>query len=218
MLRRRSRLSVLAEIGEQPQDGAGWGLRRSTFESLGAALPSLEGLGVLLVTGGREETPTVATAVAATASAAGRRTLLLECDLAQPSLAARLGLEPAPGLHEYLRWEAEPRDVLQPLVLAGSAVSSEEPLVCVCGGRPASKPETLLGLQSFGHMIAKLRAAYELVVIAAAPADTEPGPCLAAAHHADAVVAALPAEGVKRRVAYAIRRLPVSALGAIVVQ
>ncbi len=32
-----------------------------------------------------------------------------------------VGLAPAPGLHEYLRWEAEPRDVLQPVVLAGPA-------------------------------------------------------------------------------------------------
>ena len=36
-----------------------------------------------------------------------------------PRLADALGLAPAPGLHEYLRWEAEAPEILQPLVLAG---------------------------------------------------------------------------------------------------
>ena len=99
--------------------------------------------------------------------AAGRRTILVECDLARPRLAAHVGLAAAPGLHEYLRWEAEPADVLQPVAArpGPAADGAGDPLVCVCAGRPAAKAETLLGLQSFAHMVEKLRGAYELVLL-----------------------------------------------------
>ncbi|HYG96799.1 MAG TPA: hypothetical protein VD741_06785, partial [Solirubrobacterales bacterium] len=112
-------------------------------------------------------------------------------------------------------WEAEPADVLQPVALAGPATSSSEPLVCVCGGRPATKAETLLGLQSFSHMVGKLRAAYELVLVVSPPVASEPAAALAVARQAEAVVAGLPADGSVRSVQAAIRRLPAPALGAI---
>jgi len=234
MLGRRGRLRVLAEVsgrapvaqgGAEPEGHASarraWSLRRADFAQLEALLPRLEGKRVVLV-GGAGEAPTVAAAALASAAAAsGRRTLLLECDLARPRLAAQIGLEPAPGLHEYLRWEADPADVLQPVALGGPAVASAEPLVCICAGRPATKSETLLGLQSFSHMLEKLRGAYELVVIAGPPVDAEPDSCLAVARQADAVIAGLPADEAKGRdgrpLRVAIRRLPAPALGAIAV-
>lgn len=222
MLRGRARLPLLAEIAG-PADGArAWSLRRGDFESLERALAHLEGRRVVLVCGEREAPAVAALALATAANAAGRRTILVECDLAQPRLAAQVGLAAAPGLHEYLRWEAEPREVIRPVVLGGPAAGgSAEPLVCVCGGRPASKAETLLGLQSFAHMVAKLRAAYELVVLSGPPAAVESGSCAAVARQADAVVAALPAAAARgrggRAVRGAIRRLPVPALGVVAV-
>jgi Mrp family chromosome partitioning ATPase len=219
MLRGRSRLPVLAQI-EGPADGArAWSLRRSDFEALEKALPRVAEQRVVLVSGEREAAPIAAIALAAAASASGRRTILVESDLAQPQLAAHVGLAAAPGLHEYLRWEAEPADVLQPVALGGPATNGDaDPLACVCGGRPASKTETLLGLQSFAHMVEKLRAAYELVVFSGAPLVEEPGPCCAAARRADAIVAAMPATAAgDRTLAKAIKRLPVPALGAIAV-
>ena len=221
MLRRRARLPVLAEIAG-PVDGArAWALRRDDFAGLEAVLPRLAELRVVLVSGEGEASPPAAIALAAASAASGRRTIVVECDLARPRLAAQIGIAAAPGLHEYLRWEAEPADVLQPVVLAGSAAGgASEPLVCVCAGRPASKAETLLGLQSFAHMVEKLRAAYGLVVIAGPPAG-EPGPCLAAARQADAVLAALPAAEADgrggRATRAAIQRLPIPALGTIAV-
>jgi hypothetical protein len=102
-----------------------------------------------------------------------------------------------------------------------AAAGAGEPLVCVCGGRPASKAETLLGLQSFAHMVAKLRGAYELVVLTAPPAAAEPGPCLAAARQADAALAALSAAEANGRggkeLRAAVLRLPIPALGTIAV-
>jgi len=218
MLRRRARLPVLAEIAGPAEGTRAWSLRREDFASLEQqALPRLDGQRVVLVSGEGEAAPVAAIALAAAATSAGRRTILVECDLARPRLAAQVGLAAAPGLHEYLRWEAEPQDVIQPVVLGGPAATGlTEPLVCICAGRPATKAETLLGLQSFAHMVAKLRGAYELVVLSGAAIAEEPGPCALAAQQADAVIAGLDAEN-GRSIRKAIGQLPVPALGAIAV-
>jgi Mrp family chromosome partitioning ATPase len=211
----RRKLPVLAEISGPPEEARAWALRRADFEGLEGVLSRLAAMRVVLVSGEGEESLPAAIALAAAAAAGGRRTILIECDLAQPRLAAQIGLAAVPGVHEYLRWEAEPADVLQPVVLAGPAASGAgEPLVCVCAGRPASKTETLLGLQSFAHMIEKLRGAYELVVIAGPPPITEPGACAVAARQVDAVLTTGPDSKPIRN---AIRRLGIPALGRIAV-
>lgn len=215
MLRGRSRLPLLAEISG-PANGRAWALRRGDFDSLRAVLPRLTEQRVLAVVGEGEAPAVTAIGIATAASAAGRGTILVDCDLARPRLAGSIGLAASPGLHEYLRWEAEPRDVVQPVALAGSGAENAAHLVCVSGGRPAAKPETLLGLQSFVHMVAKLRGAYELVLLLAPPALSEPAACLAVVAQADAVVAG-EVKGSDRAVGKAIRRLPVPALGAIAI-
>ena len=219
MLRGRRRLPVLAQVSGPPEGARAWSLRRADFEALEQALPRLAEQRVVLVSGERQAAPVAAIALAAAASASGQRTILVECDLAQPRLAAHLGLAATPGLHEYLRWEAEPADVLQPVVLGGPAAGeAADPLACICAGRPASKTETLLGLQSFAHMIEKLRGGYELVILSGPPLQDEPGPLLTAARQADAVVAATPASAAgDRALAKAIKRLPIPALGVVAV-
>lgn len=217
MLRRRARLPVLAQVSGPPEGARAWSLRRSDFEGLEAVLSRLAAARVVLVTGEGEASVLAAIALAA-AAAAGRRTILVECDLARPRLAAQIGLAAAPGVHEYLRWEVEPADVLQPVILAGPAAGDAgEPLVCICGGRPASKTETLLGLQSFAHMVEKLRGHYELVVVVGPPVTSEPAACAVAARQADAVLAALASGHGDKALRSAIRRLGVPALGAIAV-
>jgi Mrp family chromosome partitioning ATPase len=218
MLRGRTRLPLLAEISGPPEGARAWALRRGDLRALEAALAPLQGQRAVLVSGRREAAPVAAVALAA-ASARGRRTILVECDLARPQLAAYVGLTATPGLHEYLRWEAEPVDILQPVALGGPASdASAEPLACVCGGRPASKTETLLGLDSFAHMVAKLRAAYELVLLSGPPLLEEPGSCRAVAPQADAMVVAMPASAATdRALGKAVKRLPIQALGTIAV-
>jgi Mrp family chromosome partitioning ATPase len=213
MLRGRSRLPLLAEISG-PANGRAWALRRQDFAALRETLPRLTERPALAIVGEGEAPAIAAIGLAAAASASGCGTILVDCDLARPRLAGSVGLAAAPGLHEYLRWEAEPRDVLQPVALAGSETGGAAHLVCVCGGRPAAKAETLLGLQSFAHMVAKLRAAYELVLLLAPPVLAEPTACLAVAAQADAVVAG-EVKGADRAVGKAIRRLPPPALGAV---
>jgi Mrp family chromosome partitioning ATPase len=217
----RRKLPVLAEISGPPAgESQPWSLRRTDFDALTGLREALAGRRVVVVSGA--EGLVGAVALASAASAAGRRTALLECDLARPRLAAVLGLAPGPGLHEYLRWEAGAAEILQPLVLAGPAArGASAPLVCVAGGRPAADPTTLLDLESFRHAVAKLRAAYDLTVLLGPPPEIVHGPLEEVAAHADAALAATgPASlsGQSGRLLRAqMRRLKVGLRGAIAV-
>jgi hypothetical protein len=221
MLGGRRKLPVLAEIAGSALDPArAWSLRRADLEAL---LRLQGGLGehrAVLVVGA--ERLGGAIALASAASAAGRRTALLECDLAQPRAALELGLNPGPGLHEYLRWEATAAEVLQPLVLAGPAArGATEPLVCVVAGRAAADPATLVKLESFRHALAKLREAYELTVLVGPSLEAMPGLVEAVAAGADAVLVAAARSGLSGQAGRSLRaqvgRLPVEPLGAVVV-
>ncbi len=219
----RRKLPVLAEVsGFAPGEEQVWSLRRADFERLSEVVAGLGEARSVLVTGGGELAGTLAIALAGAAGADGRRTVLVECDLSRPRLAVDLGLEPTPGLHEYLRWEATPEQVLQPLAMAGPAAAGvSEPLVFIAAGRQAPDPATLLGLQSFRHVTAKLRGAYDLVVLAG-PALGEGGPALAAvAAGADALLVAVAPAQAAGRAGRALRgeiaELPVASLGAVVV-
>ena len=175
---------------------------------------------VLLVAG--EAAPAAAVALAGAAIASGRRTVLLECDLRRPRLAASLGLAPRPGLHEYLRWEATAPELLQPLALAGAAAQgAPHPLVCIVAGATAAAPAALVELESFRHAIAKLRDAYEQVVLSGPALDADRGSLEAIAAQADALLVAVPPAGTSGRPGRALRarlrKLPVEARGAIVV-
>jgi tyrosine-protein kinase len=223
MARGRGKLPVLGEIAAPPAgEEQRWGIRERDFAALEKPLGELDDAGDVLVTGGAAQQQVLAVCLAAVAAARGRRTILVECDVARPRLAADLGLAAAPGLHEYLRWEAKPAELLQPLVLAGSAAGSvEEPLVCVAAGRAASDPATLLGLGSFRHMVAKLRDAYELRVLLGPPLGDGEAGLAAVAAEAEVLLLALPPEYGSGRQAKTVgavaRRLGPRPLGAVLV-
>ncbi len=220
MLGGRGKLPVLAEIfGPAPAERV-WSLRRADFAALAKLQGTLDEHLAVLVTG--DEAAAGAAALAGAASAAGRRTALLECDLARPRLATELGLSPAPGLHEYLRWEVTAPEILQPLALAGAASrGTSDPLVCIVAGRSATDPATLISLESFRHATAKLRGAYDLVVLAGPPLESSGGPLEAVAAQADTLLAAVSPAAISgragRKLRAALRKLPVEARGAIVV-
>jgi Mrp family chromosome partitioning ATPase len=217
----RRKLPVLAEIaGPAPGETRAWSLRRADLEALAKLQRGLEEHRAVLVCGG--EGLAAAVALAGAASAVGRRTALLECDLARPRLAAELGLAPAPGLHEYLRWEATAAEILQPLVLAGPAAGgASQPLVCMVAGRRAADPAMLIALESFRHALAKLRAAYDLVVLVGPALDYSYGSLEVIAAQADTLLAAVSPAAASgrsgRELRAALRKLPVEARGAIVV-
>ncbi len=183
-------MKVLAEIptqaGAAPPAGT---LRRCDLEAYDALRGQLHGSRAVLVLGEPGRRRAVAIGLAAAAAAADTRTALLECDLGQPGVADALGLAAAPGLHEYLRGEVEPEQILDSLVLAGpGAQKAGQPLVCVVAGREASDAPTLLGSERFRHAIAKLRGAYELLVLAGPEANGDAA-LSAVAAEADAALA-----------------------------
>jgi Mrp family chromosome partitioning ATPase len=217
-----TKLPVLAEIGAPASsNGRAWGLRRADLEQLAAVRERLAGVRTVLVTGQEAATGTVAVALAGAAAAGGRSTVLVECDVERPRLAEALGLAPTPGLHEYLRWEATPADVVQPIALAGSAAAEPGVLACVTAGRQSASSRALLDLGSFRHMTAKLREAYEVTVLLGPPLEGAGGALGSAAAESDCVVAAL-TERPDRRYAKAtfeaLSWLQARPLGAIVVE
>jgi Mrp family chromosome partitioning ATPase len=195
-------------------------LRRADLEALGRVEAGL-GAGRVVLVAGDAALPG-AIALAGAAGANGRRTVLLECDLLLPRLAANLGLAAAPGLHEYLRWEATAPEILQPLALAGPAAGgAPHPLTCIVAGEGTPTPAALFELESFRHAIAKLRGAYERVVLAGPAFDSSRGSLRAIADRADALLVAVPPRGTSGRSGRALRahlrKLPAQAHGAIVV-
>jgi Mrp family chromosome partitioning ATPase len=221
--RRDGKLPVLAEIGAPASsNGRSWGLRRNDLEALKGVLGHLGGRRVVLVTGEEGPAGTLAVALAGVGAAAGARTALVECDVERPRIAADLGLSPTPGLHEYLRWEVTPAEIVQSLTLVGSASSDAAgPLACVCAGRPSGDARTLLGLGSFHHMTTKLRDAYDLVVLLGPPLEGAGGALSSTAAEADCILTALSAEPTRRSAkanAEALSWLGTSALGAVVVR
>ena len=201
MLRRRKPpvLAVISAAGGKGGARPG-ALRRGDLEALGALLTRLGDSRAVLVTGSEEGGPGAALGLATVAAAGGRRTALLECDLRRPALAETLGLEPAPGLREYLRGEASAPQILQPAVLAGPASGgATAPLVCVVAGEPTPDGAALLASEGFRHAVAKLRGAYDLLVIDGPPGDDGAEALRAVAAEADATLACLgPAESSRR--------------------
>jgi capsular exopolysaccharide synthesis family protein len=132
----------------------------------------------ILITSGMPEEgkSTTAVSLASAAAIAGRRTLLVECDLRRPSLAERIGINEKPGLHQYLTGEASPQEVLQVVPLAppgangGSPPAGDRPkLVCIAAGGSSPDSAELLGSERFRSFLSSVTDAYELVVIDCSP-------------------------------------------------
>ncbi len=168
-------MKVLAEIPARSSPDLRTGtLRRGDLTAFGGLLEKLDGARSVLMTGDAPGRRQAAAGLAAAAAAAGTRTALVECDLADPGLADSLGLANAPGLHEYLRGRAEVAEILKPVVLAGpGSVAATEPLVCVVAGRPSADGAGLFASDAFARALSGLRARYDLVVIDGPPLRDE---------------------------------------------
>lgn len=124
------------------------------------------GPGVLAVTGagGTERASELAAAIAMTAAFRGRKTLLVDCDVADPSQAALHGLESAPGLADYLLGRAGPQEVLRPL--RGSGTGREGVAVALPAGEADGvEPLALLRSESFAALLARTIQVYDLLVL-----------------------------------------------------
>jgi Mrp family chromosome partitioning ATPase len=129
----------------------------------------------------QEGKSTVAAMLAHANAAAGKRTLLVECDLRRPALAARLGLNDAPGLSDYLSGNAKPEDVLQTVTAnpmerpaegngSAAAQSTQSParFACITAGS-LPRPAELLATERFRAFLSQVRDVYDFVIIDTSP-------------------------------------------------
>ena len=206
-------MKPLAEIRGRSGDSVRAGtLRRGDLEAIGALLEEV-GEGPVMVSGAGDGRLAISTALASASTASGARTVLVDCDIEDPTLAGALGLADEPGLHEYLRAEAKAPEILQPLVLAGPAAKNAAgPLVCIAAGAPAEDGRVPIDSADFDHAVAKLRSGYDLVVLHGPPLGDDSGALQAAAAHADLVLAcvgpSLASGRAARRLKKALRAMP----------
>lgn len=204
-------MKVLAEIRSRSgNDDPAGRLRRRELETLERLLGQLSGVRSLLVTGsGRAGRRSVSLGLATAAAAAGRRTALLECDLADPTLADRLGLANAPGLVEHLAGTATVEGILQPVVLAGpGSAGASEPLVVVVAGRPSADGPRLFASDAFAGALSGLVTAYDLLVVDGPRLDEWPSLTLLEPQ-VDATIACVGAGEVGRQLSIPVNGLVV---------
>jgi capsular exopolysaccharide synthesis family protein len=125
----------------------------------------------VLVTSGaaKDGKSTVAWNLALTAASVGSKTILLECDFHQPTLATRRGLRRVPGLSELVMGKTDL--VVQHVPVANSS-NGQDPGrqldVVVAGTRPAN-PLELMESAEMAALLEHLGSEYDLVVM-----DTPP--------------------------------------------
>jgi succinoglycan biosynthesis transport protein ExoP len=110
---------------------------------------------------------TVAAWFAYVSAVAGRRTLLVECDLRRPVLATRFGVEKGPGLSDYLAGEAKPRDVLRSVNVHGREAVDVLPLIPA--GENTFQPTEMIGSKKFEAFVEQTTSAYDIVIFDSAP-------------------------------------------------
>lgn len=118
---------------------------------------------VLLVTStiANEGKTTISINLATALAQKGKRTLLIDCDLRNPSVAAVLGGADKAGLAEYLKGEAAAKNILNRTETSN--------LYAIFGGKPVSDPEELLGKKSMQELINAARSNFDCIIL-----DTPP--------------------------------------------
>jgi capsular exopolysaccharide synthesis family protein len=92
---------------------------------------------------------------------AGRRTLLLDCDLRNPSAHRLFGIPPGPGLCEVLRGEAHAQDVVLETPADG--------LHLMQAGKSDALALQALTLDEFRTLLAALKRQYDFIIVDSAP-------------------------------------------------
>ncbi len=162
-------VSMLAQIPERafPGNVPGNDVRES-FQTLRASLTYFNldrELEIILVTspGHTEGKTTVSTHLAIAVAREGRDVILVDGDMRKPQAAARLGVDPAPGLEQVLVDDADLDEALQQADIEGGSLR-------VLGNPgPARNPAILLGSQRMRDLLVRLREKCDLVIV-----DTPP--------------------------------------------
>lgn len=90
-----------------------------------------------------------------------KRTLLIDCDLRQPTLAEKANMTKTPGLAEYLTGCAELKDVIQ----AGNPETVGAELDVIVAGNNPPNPIELLSSDKMVRMIETLRESYDYIIL-----------------------------------------------------
>jgi tyrosine-protein kinase len=124
---------------------------------------------------------TVAAGLAAAAALAGKRVLLVECDLRRPVFSDRFDVSATPGFTDWLSGTAEPGDVVQQVSVDGSNGARDEPsngtdgaddapsMTVISSGNFSSHPAELLASGRFSEFIGEVKQVYDLVILDCAP-------------------------------------------------
>ncbi len=109
---------------------------------------------------------TVATNLAISLAQKGKKTLLIDCDLRNPSVAAVLGKKGSRGLSSYLKGKASPNEIIYPM--------ETENFFVVFGGAPVSNAAELLAKEELRSFITAARRIFDYIIL-----DTPPCSMLA---------------------------------------
>lgn len=147
------------------------GLRTALlYEPFPAACP------VLMVTSPapNEGKTTLAAHLAASLARAGRRTLLIDCDLRAPSLHRLFGLPPGPGVCDLLTGAARPADAARPTDIPGLHV--------LPAGGFCQRSAAALAQTDLPAVLAELRGRYDFILIDSSPLLRVPDGLMLARH------------------------------------
>jgi capsular exopolysaccharide synthesis family protein len=97
---------------------------------------------------------------------AGKRTILVECDLHRPVIAEGFELDPSPGLTDYLTGDAEASGLRRSVMVDGPTA---QPLSVVPGGAPTPQSAELLASPRFEKLLDEIAREHELVVLDCPP-------------------------------------------------
>jgi capsular exopolysaccharide synthesis family protein len=137
---------------------------RATTRFLGGARP----VATLAVTSplADEGKSTVAAWYAYANALAGKRTILVECDLHRPVVAGGFELDPSPGLTDHLTGKAEASDIRRSVMVEGPTA---QPLSVVPSGTQAPQAAELLASPRFERFLDEIAREYQLVVLDCPP-------------------------------------------------
>lgn len=136
---------------------------KGLFTSLVIANQRHGGGNVILVTSAvpDEGKSSVATSLSRIISVAGRRVLLIDCDLRRPQVHAALGLKEQSGLSDYLTGAATLQEVMRKDPRSGADV--------IIAGRPVDHPEEVIRNPLMDQLLFSLSTQYDLIVLDAPP-------------------------------------------------
>lgn len=117
---------------------------------------------------------TVALALSCAFASVGRRAVLVEADLRRPVLAERLGVEPGPGLGDYLTGSHELDAITRRVQMTewrGASTNGQSPpsLACLLAGTAQRDPDELLASNRFRELLQTLGTSYETIVLDTCP-------------------------------------------------